>query len=198
MTSILQINSAARSQGATSTLLIAELTGKLQQSNPGAQIVVRNLQAEPLPHLDDSILGAFFTPAEQHTPEQAAIAARSEALIAELQAADIVVIGAPMYNYGISSQLKTYFDFISRAGITFRYTDNGVEGLVTGKKVFVVSARGGTYAGTPGDTHTQYLRTFLDSLGMTDVTFIYAEGMAMGPDAASAALAGAREAIAAA
>ena len=197
MTTILQINSAAR-QGATSTLLINELTEKLQQSNPGAQVVVRNLQAEPLPHLDDSILGAFFTPADQRTPEQAAISARSEALIAELQAADIVVIGAPMYNFGISSQLKTYFDFIARAGITFRYTDTGSEGLVKGKKVFVVSARGGAYLGTPEENQTPYLKMFLDFLGMTDATFIYAEGLAMGPDAANAALAGARKAIAAA
>ncbi len=145
MTTILQINSAARSQGANSTLLVNELTAKLQQSNPGAQVVVRNLQAEPLPHLDDAMLGAFFTPADQRTPEQDAIAARSEALIAELQAADIVVIGAPMYNFGISSQLKTYFDLIARAGITFQYTANGPEGLVKGKKVIVVSARGGKY-----------------------------------------------------
>jgi FMN-dependent NADH-azoreductase len=198
MTTILQINSAARSQGAQSTLLVNELTEKLQQSNPGAQVVVRNLQAEPLPHLDDSILGAFFTPADQRTPEQAAISARSEALIAELQAADIIVIGAPMYNFGISSQLKTYFDFVSRAGISFQYTADGSEGFVKGKKVFVVTARGGKYVGTPDDTHTPYLQTFLGFLGMTDVNFIYAEGLAMGPDAAGAALAGAREAIEAA
>jgi FMN-dependent NADH-azoreductase len=198
MTTILQINSAARSQGANSTLLLNELTTKLQQSNPGAQVVARNLQAEPLPHLDDSILGAFFTPVEQRTPEQAAIAARSEALIAELQAADVIVIGAPMYNFGVSSQLKTYFDFIARAGITFQYTANGPEGLVKGKKVFVVSARGGKYIGTPHDSQTPYLKSFLGFLGMTDVTFIYAEGLNMGPDAANAALAEAREAIAAA
>ena len=182
MTTILQINSAARSQGATSTLLLNELTEKLQQSNPGAQLVVRNLQAEPLPHLDDAILAAFFTPADQRTPEQAAISARSEALIAELQAADIIVIGAPMYNFGIS----------------FQYTASGSEGFVTGKKVFVVTARGGQYVGTPDDTHTLFLQTFLGFLGMTDVNFIYAEGLAMGPDVARAALARAREAIAAA
>jgi FMN-dependent NADH-azoreductase len=198
MTTILQINSAARSQGAQSTLLVNELTEKLQQSNPGAQVVVRNLQAEPLPHLDDVILGAFFTPAEQRTPEQAAVAARSEALIAELQAADVIVIGAPMYNFGVSSQLKTYFDFIARAGITFQYTANGPEGLVKGKKVFVVSARGGKYIGTPNDSQTPYLKSFLGFLGMTDVSFIYAEGLNMGPDVANAALAAAREAIAAA
>ena len=198
MTTILQINSAARSQGAQSTLLVNELTAKLQQSNPGAQVVTRNLQADPLPHLDDAVLGAFFTPAEQRTPDQQAIAARSEALIAELQAADVIVIGAPMYNFGVSSQLKTYFDWIARAGITFRYTANGPEGLVNGKKVHIVSARGGKYQGTPHDSQTPYLKSFLGFLGMTDVNFIYAEGLNMGPDAANAALAGAREAIAAA
>ncbi|MEM5440315.1 FMN-dependent NADH-azoreductase [Paraburkholderia diazotrophica] len=198
MTTILQINSSARSQGAQSTLLANELTAKLQQSNPGARVVVRNLHDEALPHLDDTILGAFFTPTEQRTAEQQAISSRSEALIAELQAADIVVIGAPLYNFGISSQLKTYFDFIARAGITFKYGANGPEGLVNGKKVFVVSARGGKFVGTPADTQTPYLKTFLGFLGMTDVNFIYAEGLNMGPDAATAALAGAREAIAAA
>ncbi|MBB5418785.1 FMN-dependent NADH-azoreductase [Paraburkholderia sp. CNPSo 3155] len=197
MATILQINSAARSQGAQSTLLVNELTARLQQSNAGATVVTRNLQAEPLPHLDDAILGTFFTPDDQRTPEQEAINARSEGLIAELQAADIIVIGAPLYNFGISSQLKTYFDWIARAGITFRYTENGPEGLVKGKKVFVVSARGGKYQGTPNDTQTPYLKSFLGFLGMTDVSFIYAEGLAMGPDAAGAALASAREAIAA-
>ncbi|PLZ01457.1 FMN-dependent NADH-azoreductase [Burkholderia sp. WAC0059] len=198
MTTILQINSSARSQGAQSTLLINELTAKLQQSNPGAKVVVRDLQSAPLPHLDDAVLGAFFTPAENRTPEQQAVSARSEALIAELQAADIVVIGAPLYNFGISSQLKTYFDWIARAGITFSYTENGPKGLVTGKKVFVVSARGGKYEGTPHDSQTPYLRSFLGFLGMTDVSFIYAEGLNMGPDAASAGLSTARSAIAAA
>ena len=198
MTTILQINSAARSQGAQSTLLVNELTERLQQSNPGSTVVARNLQADPLPHLDDAVLGAFFTPADQQTPEQKAVAARSEALIAELQAADIIVIGAPMYNFGISSQLKTYFDWIARAGITFRYTANGPEGLVNGKKVHVVSARGGKYQGTPNDSQTPYLKSFLGFLGMTDVNFIYAEGLNMGPEVANAALASAREAIAAA
>jgi FMN-dependent NADH-azoreductase len=123
MTTILQINSAARSQGAQSTLLASELTAKLQQSNPGAQVVVRDLLADALPHLDETVLGAFFTPADQRSAEQNAIVAKSDALIAELQAADIVVIAAPMYNFGVSSQLKTYFDWIARAGVTFRYRE---------------------------------------------------------------------------
>src|SRR6185312_15592746 len=111
-----------------------------RSANPGAKVVVRDLLANALPHLDDSVLGAFFTPVEQRTPEQAAIIARSDALIAELQAADIIVIGAPMYNFGVSSQLKAYFDWIARAGVTFRYTENGPEGLVKGKRAFIVSA----------------------------------------------------------
>ena len=198
MTTILQINSAARSQGAQSTLLADELTAKLQQSNPGAKVVVRDLLADALPHLDESVLGAFFTPADQRSAEQNAIVAKSDALIAELRAADIVVIGAPVYNFGVSSQLKSYFDWIARAGVTFRYTENGPVGLIEGKKVYVVSARGGKYAGTPNDSQTPFLRSFLGFLGMTDVTFIFAEGLNLGPDAQSAGLASAREAIAAA
>ncbi|AIO26013.1 FMN-dependent NADH-azoreductase [Burkholderia cepacia] len=198
MTTILQINSAARSQGAQSTLLANELTAKLQQSNPGAKVVVRDLLADALPHLDESVLGAFFTPADKRTAEQNAIVAKSDALIAELQAADIVVIGAPMYNFGVSSQLKAYFDWIARAGVTFRYTENGPEGLIKGKKVHVVTARGGKYLGTPNDSQTPYLRSFLGFIGLTDVNFIHAEGLNLGPDAQSAALASAREAIAAA
>jgi len=197
MTTILQINSAARSQGAQSTLLADEVSAKLQQTHAGAKLVVRNLLADNLPHLDDATLGAFFTPAEQRTAEQNVIHAKSEALIAELQAADFVVIAAPMYNFGISSQLKTYFDWIARAGITFKYGANGAEGLVTGKKVVVVSARGGKYSGTPHDTHTPYLKSFLGFLGMTDVSFVLAEGLAMGPDAVGAAMTTARDSIAA-
>lgn len=198
MTTILQLNSAARSQGANSTLLANELTAKLQNANPGTKLVVRDLLTDTLPHLDDDVLGAFFTPAEQRTPEQAAIAARSDALIAELLAADIIVIGAPMYNFGVSSQLKSYFDWIARAGVTFRFTANGSEGLVKGKKVFVVSARGGKYAGTPADSQVPFLKTFLAFIGITDVSFIYAEGLNMGEELANAGFASAREAIAAA
>lgn len=195
MTTILQINSAART-GAWSTLLANELTTKLQQSNPGATVVVRDLLRDSLPHLDEAVLGAFFTPADQRNAPQQAIISRSDALIAELKAADIVVIGAPMYNFSISSQLKAYFDHIARAGVTFRYTANGSQGLVTGKKVYVVTARGGKHLGMPTDSQTPYLKTFLAFLGMTDVTFIVAEGLNLGADSQASALAAAREAIA--
>lgn len=197
MTTILQINSAARTQGAQSTVLANDVSAQLQSKHAGAKLVVRNLLADNPSHLDDATIGAFFTPAENRTPEQSAISAKSEALIAELQAADVIVLAAPMYNFGISSQLKAYFDQIARAGISFKYGANGPEGLITGKKVIIVTTRGGVYKGTPNDSQLPYLKSFLGFLGMTDVTVIYAEGLAMGPDAAGAAITSAREAIAA-
>ncbi|WP_063552083.1 FMN-dependent NADH-azoreductase [Burkholderia territorii] len=197
MTTILQINSAARSRNAQSTLLANELAARLTQANPGAERKVRDLQSAPLPHLDDAVLGAFFTPEEQRNAEQRTIVAKSDELIDELKSADIIVIGAPLYNFGVSSQLKTYFDWIARANVTFRYTESGPEGLIKGKKVYIVSARGGKYLGTPNDTQTPYLKTFLGFIGLTDVDFIYAEGLNYGPDVAAAALASARESIAA-
>jgi len=198
MTTILQINGAARSQGANSTLLANETTQHLLAKHAGATVVVRDLLRSALPALNDDVLDAFFTPVESRNDAQKALVAQSDALIAELQSADVVVIGAPLYNFGDSTQLKGYFDWIARAGVTFRYTTEGTpEGLVKGKKVYIAVARGGKYLGTPIDTQTTYLKTMLGFLGMTDVTFIYAEGFAMGPDAAALALSSARESIAA-
>ncbi len=198
MTTILQINGASRSQGAQSTLLAGETAQHLLAKHPGATLVVRDLLSTGLPNLNDDVLGAFFTPAESRNDAQKALIAKSDELIAELQSADVVVIGAPMYNFGNSTQLKGYFDWIARAGVTFRYTAEGLpEGLIKGKKVIIAAARGGKYAGTPLDTQTEYLKSFLGFLGMTDVTFVYAEGFAMGPEAAALALSSAREAISA-
>ncbi|GAB3626761.1 FMN-dependent NADH-azoreductase [Pandoraea terrae] len=198
MTTILQINAAARSQGANSTTLANETVARLSATRPGAKVVVRNLLSDNLPHLDESVIGAFFTPEEQRTPEQNAIIARSDALIAEIQAADQIVIGVPLYNFQVPSQLKAYFDWIARARVTFRYREDGTpEGLIKGKKVFITLARGGLYKDTPSDTQVPYLKSILGFLGMTDVTFIYAEGLARGADAAATSLAQAREAIAA-
>ena len=116
-------------------------------------------------------------------------------LIDELSRADVIVIGLPMYNFGVPSTLKAYFDHIARAGVTFRYTDKGPVGLLRGKKVFVFAARGGLYAGTPRDTQTPYVRDFLSFLGMDDVEFIYAEGLALGDEHQKKALDRAHAAI---
>ena len=181
---ILQINGSARSEGANSTRLANDIVVRLSAANPDASVVVRDLALEPAPVIDEAALGALFTPADERTPEQAARVAESDALIAELQAADIVVIGVPMYNFAISTQLKSWIDAIARAGVTFRYTENGPEGLLKGKKVIPACARGGRYRGTPTDTQTPYLQTVLGFVGLDDVRFVYAEGLNMGEEAA--------------
>ena len=180
---ILQINGSARRDGANSTRLANDIALRLKASNPGAQLTVRDLAATPHPVLDEAALGALFTPAEQRTPEQAARVALDDALIAELQAHDVIVLGVPMYNFGITVQIKAWLDAIARSGVTFRYTAEGPEGLVKGKTVYVALARGGIYRDTPSDSQVPYLKHMLGFLGMTDVRFIYAEGLAMGPEA---------------
>ena len=124
----------------------------------------------------------MFTPENERTAEQAARVAMDDVLIAELMASDVIVLGVPMYNFGVSSQIKNWIDAVTRARVTFRYTESGVEGLVKGKTVYVAFARGGRYRGTEADTVTPYLRTILGFMGMTDVKFIYAEGLNMGED----------------
>ncbi|MFN3860784.1 MAG: FMN-dependent NADH-azoreductase [Roseateles sp.] len=196
---ILQINSSARrlqdDQGSVSTRLANELTAGLRAAHPGATVTVRDLAVNPLPVLDEAGLNALFTPAEARTPEQAARVALSDALIAELFAADVIVIGAPMINFNISAQLKNWIDAVARAGVTFKYGPTGPVGLVTGKKVYVVSSRGGIHRDQPSDQVVPYLRTVLAFLGMTDVDFVYAEGLNMGPEAADRGLCAARAQI---
>ncbi|MGH8764912.1 MAG: FMN-dependent NADH-azoreductase, partial [Burkholderiales bacterium] len=118
-----------------------------------------------------------------------------DGLIDELRRADTIVLGLPMYNFGVPSTLKAYFDHIARAGVTFRYTETGPVGLLTGKKAYVLATRGGLYAGTPRDTQTAYVRDFLAFIGITDVEFVYAEGLAIGEASKTASLAKARESI---
>ena len=184
---ILQINSSARSIGSESTRLADSIVHKLMEATPSAQLTRRDLAVTPHPPIDEATLGALFTPADQRTPAQAARVALDDALIAELLAADVVVIGSPMYNFGITVQLKSWFDAVARAGTTFRYTATGPEGLLTGKKVYVTLARGGFHKESGNDGQTQHLKTFLGFLGMTDVTFVYSEGMGMGPEAVATA-----------
>jgi FMN-dependent NADH-azoreductase len=179
---ILQVNSSARREGSQSTRLANRLVQRLREAHPEASVVVRDLAALPHPVLDEAALTALFTPAAQRTAEHTARVALDDALIAQIQAADVVVLGVPMYNFGVPVQLKNWIDAISRAGVTFRYTANGPEGLLKGKKVYVALARGGRYRNTPGDTQVPYLSTVLSFLGMTDVRFVYAEGLAMGPE----------------
>ena len=192
---ILQINSSARSHGSLSTRLADRLTATLRAATPATSLTVRDLAAQPHPPLDEDALQALFTPADARSAEQSRRVALDDALIAEVKAADVVVIGAPMYNFGVSTQLKNWIDAISRAKVTFEYTAQGPRGLLTGKQVYVVLTRGGRYRDTAADSQVPYLRTVLAFLGMTDVEFVYAEGVAMGPDAERDAIADAERQI---
>lgn len=192
---ILQINSSARRQGSHSTALADAIVARLRERNPDATFTLRDLAVTPHPPLDETALQALFTPADQRSAEQAGRVALDDALISELKAADAVVLGVPMYNFSIPAQLKHWIDAVARAQVTFRYTENGPEGLLTGKTVYVALARGGRYRDTPSDTQAPYLRNMLGFLGMTDVRFVFAEGLAMGPDAERAALADAHAQI---
>lgn len=188
MTTILQLNTSLFGAGGQSTTLANEFVAK-----HGGKVIVRDLAKDPVPHLDASRFGAFLAKPGERTPEQQAIVDYSDALIAELREADTIAIGLPMYNFNVPSTLRAYFDHVARAGVTFKYTDKGPVGLLTGKKVYVFVTRGGVY-GTD-HIHTKYVRDFLAFLGMTDVEFVYAEGLAVSPASKDAALAKAREVI---
>src|SRR5574340_1062189 len=176
---ILQIRASVRGHDSHSTQLANRLVDALSARHPGTTVTVRDLGRFPHPPLDESALAARFTAADEQSPEQSARLAQDDGLIAELQAADIVVLGVPMYNFGIPSQLKNWIDAVARAGVTFRYTERGSEGLLGGRKVYVALARGGRYRNTPTDTQVPYLKMVLGFLGLTEVEFIYAEGLAL-------------------
>ena len=188
MKKLLLVNSSLALSAGESSQLTKQFVTQWHEHNPEAQITIRDVAANPIPHLDAECVGAFFTPAEMRTPKQQQLVSQSDALVEEIKQAQIIVIGLPMYNFDIPSTLKSYFDQIARAGITFKYTEKGVEGLLTGKKVYIFATRGGMYAGTPLDTQTDYIRNLLAFIGISDVEFIYAEGLNMGADTKALAL----------
>jgi len=195
VTQVLQLNSSIYSEGGQSTQLAAQFVEALREREPLAKVTVRDLARDPVPHLDAARFGAFIAKPEQRNAQQQAVVDYSDVLIGELRRADVIVLGLPMYNFGLPSALKAYFDHVARAGVTFRYTEKGPVGLLNGKKAYVFATRGGMYAGTPKDTQTQYIRDFLSFVGITDVEFVYAEGLAMGEAPREAALAKARAAV---
>ncbi|HVQ61752.1 MAG TPA: FMN-dependent NADH-azoreductase [Burkholderiales bacterium] len=192
MKTLLKIQSSIFSDGGQSSGLADRFVAAWRATNPGGKVIVRDLAKEPVPHLDAERFGAFLSKPEERTPAQLAIVAYSDALIDELKRADVVVLGLPLYNFGLPSTLKAYFDHVGRAGVTFKYTEKGPVGLLTGKKVYVFAARGGFYAGTPNDSQTPYIRAFLSFLGMNDIEFVYAEGLAVSEASKQQGLARAR------
>ena len=189
MNTILQITTSLFSEQGHSSRLAQHFVHTWRDQYPDDKLLVRDLATDPPPHLTASRLQAFLTPAEERTSEQQAVAAYSDELIDELRQANVVVLGLPMYNFGVPSTLKAYFDHVARAGITFRYTENGPIGLLGDKTVYVLATRGGTYQGTAKDTQTVYVQDFFNFLGIRDIRFVYAEGLNLGEARQQAALA---------
>lgn len=196
MSKVLVLKSSILATYSQSNQLADFFVEQWQAAHAGDEITVRDLAAQPVPVLDGELVGALRPSDAALTPRQQEALALSDELIAELQANDVIVMAAPMYNFNIPTQLKNYFDLIARAGVTFRYTEKGPEGLVTGKRAIILTSRGGIHKDTPTDLVVPYLRLFLDFIGITDVEFVFAEGIAYGPEVATKAQADAKELLA--
>ncbi len=199
MNNILLITSSPRGEASHSSHVARELANRLADANPGAVVTHRDLGAEPLPHLDGILLTALGTANRDGlSPQVFASALRADAAIAQLFAADAVVIAVPMINFGMPTQLKSWFDHVLRAGTTFAYSESGPKGLVTGKKVYVVTASGNVYSegqAAPLDFLAPHLVTLLNFMGLSDIEHIAVEGVKLAPDAAEKAVAAALEKV---
>ena len=180
MSRVLALKSSILGDYSQSNKLVENFIKNVDQD----KLTVRDLAANPLPVLDFAVATALRV-TEDLSQEQQAVVDLSDTLIEEVKAADTLVIAAPMYNFTIPTQLKNWIDLIARAGVTFKYTENGVQGLIEGKKAIVVTTRGGIHKDSPTDNVTPYLRTVLGFVGITDVEFVYAEALNMGEDAAA-------------
>ncbi|WP_409308679.1 FMN-dependent NADH-azoreductase [Pectobacterium sp. B1J-3] len=187
MSNVLVLKSSILADYSQSNQLADYFSAQWKTAHPADRITVRDLAAQPIPVLDGELVGALRPSDAPLTPRQQEALTLSDTLIEELQAHDVIVIAAPMYNFNIPTQLKNYFDLIARAGVTFRYTEQGPEGLVKGKRAIVLTSRGGIHKGTPTDLLEPYLRVFLGFIGITDLEFVFAEGIAYGPDVAKKA-----------
>ena len=196
MSKVLVLKSSILATYSQSNQLADFFVEQWQAAHAGDEITVRDLAAQPVPVLDGELVGALRPSDAALTPRQQEALALSDELIAGLQANDVIVRAAPMYNFNIPTQLKNYFDLIARAGVTFRYTEKGPEGLVTGKRAIILTSRGGIHKDTPTDLVVPYLRLFLGFIGITDVEFVFAEGIAYGPEVATKAQADAKELLA--
>ena len=198
MTKVLVLDSSATGAASVSRKLTDELVERLIARDADARIVRRDIGAEPIPHLQADTVDAIRS-GEAMTDAGRVALALSDALVEELREADLIVIGAPMYNFGIPSTLKAWFDYVLRARVTFRYSEAGPEGLMTGKKAIVVESRAGLYSEGPAaanDSQEPHLRTLLAFMGIDDVSFVRAEKLAFGPEAASGAIAEAAQTLA--
>lgn len=198
MTTLLSLRSSILGDAGASNQLVAEALAGLRDQMPDLHITDRDLGAAPVPHFGaDSVAAMGGNPANA---AQAAALALSDQLIAELKAADTLLIGAPLYNFGIASSLKSWFDHVMRAGVTFSYSEAGPQGLMTGKRAIIITSRGGSYSEGPAramDSVVPHLRTMLTFIGITDQSFVVADKLAFGPEAKAASMAAAHAALAA-
>ncbi|OTA19957.1 FMN-dependent NADH-azoreductase [Xenorhabdus beddingii] len=194
MSKVLVLKSSILAQYSQSNKMADYFAEKWLANHSESNITVRDLAESPVPVLDGELAEALRSGGEL-TERQKAVLALSDELIAELKTHDVIVITAPMYNFTIPTQLKAYFDLIARAGLTFQYTEKGPVGLLKGKQVIVLSSRGGVHKNGPTDMVVPYLRVFLGFIGMTDVEFVFAEGLALGAESTSQAHQDARDAI---
>lgn len=179
MKNVLVINSSLNGKNGHSNKLTQAYLERISAKD-NISVTQVDLAAIELPHLSADEMQSWMTPVEERNTEQKELAAISDTFIEQLKSADIVVIGMPMYNFGVPSVFKAWIDRIARAGITFKYTEKGPQGLLEGKDVVVLAARGGMYAGTPKDSQSQYLNDVFAFIGLDNIDFIYAEGLAMG------------------
>lgn len=195
MTTLLKIQSSLSGDAGESSRLATRYAEAWAAHHPHGRVLTRDLSRDPVPHLSAERFAAFFAAPEERTPAQRAIVDESETLIDELRAADVLVVAAPMHNFSVPSTLRAYFDHVARAGVTFRYTATGPQGLLQGKRAVVIATRGGFYPGA-ADLQVPYVKQFLGFIGITDVEFVYAEGLNMGDESKSTALAEAHKAVA--
>lgn len=191
MSKVLVLKSSILADYSHSNKMVDYFIEQWKHHHPSDDITVRDLANDPIPMLDGEIAAGMYSQENLNSRQQDAMKLSDE-LIDELQAHDIITIAAPMYNFSVPTQLKNYFDLIARAGKTFRYTEQGAEGLIQGKRTIILTARGGVHREQPSDVMVPYLTQFLNFIGMNDIEFIFAEGTAMGPDCAEKGHASAR------
>ena len=194
MSTLLQIYSSLNGADGVSSKLAQRFANEWLAHNAGGRVLTRDLAQQPIAHLSASAFQGFRLTPTERTAEQESVAQLSDELISELQNADTVVIGVPMYNFGVASTLRAYFDHVARAGVTFRYTPTGPEGLLRDKRAVIFITRGGRYA-VDQESQTAYLRQFLGFLGINEVEFVYAEGLALGEASANESLSAAHESL---
>jgi FMN-dependent NADH-azoreductase len=195
MKTLLKIQSSLLGSNGQSSRLADDFIATWLRNHPAGRVITRDLANDPIPHLTAARFESFGSKPEERTAEQQAVVDFSDALIAELRAADTIVLAVPMYNFSVPSTLRAYFDHIARAGVTFRYTSAGPEGLLAGKQAYIFVTRAGIYPEAL-DTQTAYLRQFLGFIGIKDVKFVYAEGLAYGDEAREISVQAARQTIA--